>query len=245
MAANIKGLKSVISHLENFSNITKIEVCEKESSKRAVIICSRINTEDPLTKLIAFLTERTEENNMDLWYCKVYVRGDNVKETSGKDYIGFTFTLNDRAPVAVNGPQTYKPDNMDHSKIYELYAESGYLKAENKRLVAENIALQAENQQLLSELDEAAEISGTPTAIDKAKEYAELANMFTPILAGLGILKVPNVVNGLEPDHELDNIVGELKILDPDLKENLFKLLKLAKNKPAIYKMAISYLNSM
>lgn len=245
MAANIKGISNIIAHLENFTNITKIEICEKESSKRAVIVCSLINSEDPKLKIKSFLQERADENNTDCWYCKVFVKGEHTTATAGKDYIGFTFTLMDKVQLAVNGPQPYKIDAMDHSKFYELYAESGYLKAENKRLVAENLALQNELNELNAELDEAEQNSATVTGIDKAKEYAELANMFAPILQGLGILKAPNVVNGIGEDLELENIVLELSKLDPNLKDNLFKLLKLAKNKPQVYNMAIGYLNSM
>lgn len=243
MAANIKNLDSVINHIASFTNVSKVEILEKESSKHVICVCSLANG-DVLENVKKFLTDRESENNSETWFCKVYLKGNNTKSVEGKDYVGFSFQLCERQRIAVNGPIN-PPAASDKSQM-EMYMELGYLRAENRRLVQENQILQSDIETLEAEL-EGAEVSGPEDPMEKYKQYAELATSFMPVLNALGFgasVARPNVVNGVE-DLELNSIVSELQKVDENLKENLFKLLKLAKDKPMMYKMAVGYLNNL
>jgi molecular chaperone GrpE (heat shock protein) len=245
MAANIKGTENVINHIASFTNVAKVEILEKETSKHVISFCTIVNG-DILENVKKFLTVRESEQNAENWFCKVYLKGTNTKSAEGKDYVGFSFQICEKQKFAVNGTINHSNNQMqDHKEAISMYVELGYLKAENKRLHNENLALQAEIDELSSELNES-EINGLEDPMAKYKQYAELAGAFMPVLSALGFAPAgaANVVNGHE-DIELHSIVTELQAVDKNLKQNLFKLLKLAKEKPAMYNMAVGYLNQL
>jgi hypothetical protein len=243
MAANIKGTDSVINHIASFTNVVKVEILEKESSKHVICVCTIVNG-DILENVKKFLTEREAEQNAENWFCKVYLKGVNTKSTEGKDYVGFSFQICEKQKYQVNGINQVQPAH-DQKGMMEMYMEVGFLRAENRRLQNENKMLQDEVDELSSELSES-EISGPDDPMQKYKQYAEIAAQFMPVLGALGLVpnQAVNVVNGHE-DIELHSIVTELQAVDKNLKQNLFKLLKLAKEKPAMYSMAVGYLNQL
>lgn len=224
--ANFIGKENILKHVGRFQNITKIEVLDKETAKRAVLICS-LAYGNPVEILTDFLDQQAEqENNYQGYYCKVFLKGDNTKN-AGTDFIGFTFAINERQQsrsIAVNGAGSgaYAGGNFNQDKIYDLYQKSGYLEAENARLHAENNDLLEQLQEYEAQETEN-EITGIEAAdpLAKFKPYIELLKECQPLIQGLFSNNKSEVMIGAG-NNGLNNLVAECSMLDPNF-ENVLK----------------------
>jgi hypothetical protein len=230
MAAEVFGIENLKSYLETYKNITNVHIYagnRKQSVSGAV--CSRDNGNVLEQVETYFTTHASGENSTKTYYILLKAENKN-KEV---DVVGFTFSMESKtASLVVNGTSHQAP--AENNRINDLYYQLGVLQTENKDLRAENEELKIE----LSQLEENAEISGIEDPLEKYMPY------IAPMLGKLfGLENTP--VNGVNSDIELSNIIAELQNIDPDFKNNMFLLLKLAKNKPMIYKMAVKQLTSL
>jgi len=229
---NIVGTDNLVKHLDTL-HISKLDLLERANSKYSIASFCKADG-DIKEQLLTYLELQTAQNNLfQSYFVRLIVEGAKAAP------IGFTFAL--AAPAAklvVNGSTA---PVAPAERYYELFLEVGTLRAENKQLETEIYQLRAEIDELELELEEieAAKVTGTPESqlAPYLSMIGQIKDIFNPTLA-------PNIVNGTN-DMELLAIVTELEQLDENLKDNLFKLLKLAKNKPMIYKMAITQLNSL
>lgn len=230
MAAEVFGIENLKSYLETYKNITNVHIYagnRKTAVASAICSSNNGNVEDQLETY--FTTHASGENSTKTYYILLKAENKN-KEV---DVVGFTFSMESKtASLAVNGTSNQAP--AENNRINDLYYQLGVLQTENKDLRAENEELKIE----LSQLEENAEISGIEDPLEKYMPY------IAPMLGKLfGLENTP--VNGVNSDIELSNIIAELQNIDPDFKNNMFLLLKLAKNKPMIYKMAVKQLTSL
>ena len=235
MATDITGLDSLQNKLLNYKNVTSVHIyagSRKSKSPEEICCLDNGNLMDQLCNY--FNNVAIGELVNKIYFLKVKAR----PKTTVTDLIAFTFSMENKTQsIAVNGMNTMQQNTTD-PKLFELYSEVGYLRAENKRLQAENDRLNADVSELEQELSEVAEIGAVEDPMEKYMPYIQ------PVLNKL--LGIGNAVNGIEnEDIELSGIVQELSDIDPNFKNNLFLLLKLAKNKPMIYKMAVQQLTSL
>ena len=244
MAADCTGIENLKEKLATYKNVYAIHVFSNTGANKKVpkAICSHENGD------IFEQLERFFENNENAQKeHKLLVKAKPSEKLV--DLINITFQYMEKQTYAVNGQAPSQPSGhnpQEFAKSMELYMEVGFLRAENKRLQAENAQLQSkindlevEVAEMAGELEEA-EMNGVEeNPIEKFKEYLPYIGMLfnKPTQA-------PNVVNGVE-DVELNGIIAELQTIDKNFKENMFRLLKLAKNKPEVYKMAVGYLNNL
>jgi hypothetical protein len=231
MAAEVFGIDNLKSYIETYKNITNVHIYAFSNSKKSVAsaICSRDNG-DLLEQVETYLNlSASGENSTKTYYILLKAENKN-KEV---DVVGFTFSMESKtASLAVNGPSHQAP--AENNRINDLYYQLGDMQRHNNQLQAENQELKQE----LAILQENAEISGIEDPLEKYMPY------IAPMLGKLfGLENTP--VNGVNSDIELSNIIAELQNIDPDFKNNMFLLLKLAKNKPMIYKMAVKQLTSL
>lgn len=231
MAAEVFGIDNLKSYIETYKNITNVHIYAFSNSKKSVAsaICSRDNGNVLEQVETYFYTNAIGENSTKTYY--ILLKAENKNKEI--DVVGFTFSMESKtASLAVNGTSNQAP--AENNRINDLYYQLGVLQTENKDLRAENEELKIE----LSQLEENAEISGIEDPLEKYMPY------IAPMLGKLfGLENTP--VNGVNSDIELSNIIAELQNIDPDFKNNMFLLLKLAKNKPMIYKMAVKQLTSL
>lgn len=231
MAAEVFGIDNLKSYIETYKNITNVHIYAFSNSKKSVAsaICSRDNG-DLLEQVETYLNlSASGENSTKTYYILLKAENKN-KEV---DVVGFTFSMESKtASLAVNGTSNQAP--AENNRINDLYYQLGDMQRHNNQLQAENQELKQE----LAILQENAEISGIEDPLEKYMPY------IAPMLSKLfGLENTP--VNGVNSDIELSNIIAELQNIDPDFKNNMFLLLKLAKNKPMIYKMAVKQLTSL
>lgn len=236
MATEVTGIDNLKTYLQSYQHVTSVKIyCGSKKTATPSAICCRDNgnVEEQLENY--FCTFAAGDNNTKTYY--VLVCGSpKGKEV---DVVGFTFSMELKPQgLAVNGTSAMVMQQQTDPKLFELYSEVGFLRAENKRLQAENERLSMDLQEVEQELNEAAEIGQVVDPIEKYLPY------IAPMLSKLfGVENTP--VNGFGDDLELNNIIAELQQIDSNFKNNMFLLLKLAKNKPTIYKMAVAQLNSL
>lgn len=231
MAADITGLDNLQNNLLNYKNVTSVHIYTGGRQTPAAICClDNGNLTEQLNNY--FNNFAVGENANRIYFLKVKARPNKTIT----DLIAFTFSMENKTQTfAVNGPVQ---NNTTDPRFFELYEEVGSLRATNKGLQAENEKLNFHVTELKQALNEEAEMGAIDDPIEKYMPYIQ------PVLNKL--LGISNAVNGIEnEDMELSGIVQELSDIDPNFKNNLFLLLKLAKNKPMIYKMAVQQLTSL
>lgn len=219
--ANIIGLKDLERHLKTFKYITKIEVCEKETSKRAMFISTK-DTGKPVEDLSAFLEGQEQYSGSRFlpFYIKLFMKKDGAAGSYGSDPVGFTFSFEERdRNLMVAGPGAASGLPFNNSQLFEIYKTNGYLEAENKRL-AELISnkdakiLELETE-LNSEDDESDQINGTGDLQNMLSFIGQIKDLIP------SLMPAPTAIGGGSSaimDPELNNVIAELNLIDPAFK---------------------------
>jgi hypothetical protein len=223
--ANIIGLNDLNKHLVTFKHITKIEVCEKETSKRAMFISTK-DTGQPVADLNAFLETQQNYNTKQFlpFYIKLFMKKDGAPGSYGSDPVGFSFSFEQRdVNLSVNGPGAFPPSPFNQSQLFDIYRNNGYLEAENKRLSELLNSRDVKILELETELnsdddDDAAAISGN----DEFKNIVDIIGQVKDLIPSL--FSGPPAIGGGSPaiqDLELNNIIAELNLIDPLFKKHM------------------------
>lgn len=238
MAAGITGIDNLKTWLQNCINPSRIDIY-LGSKPAGGVFMSCCRDKGDLIDQVEFIFDNLVPLPNATKFYTICVMQDKKKDPIAQTTFAKEFEKNENNLVVNGAPlqQQQQQQQMD-PKAIEFGKEIGHLQSENKRLEAENQRLNFEMDQMDAKLVEAeAQIGGIEDPIEK------YLPMFMPMLGKL--FGAPtNTVNGVE-DMELTGIINELQSIDPNFKQNMFLLLKLAKNKPTLYKMAVSQLNSL
>lgn len=236
MAAGITGIDNLKTWLQNCTNPSRIDIYLGSKPAGGVFMSCCLDKGDLINQIESLFCNFASGPNSTKFYT-ICVMQDKKKDPIAQTTFAMEYEKNESYLVVNGAPSQQHQQQTTDPKLFELYSEVGFLRAENKRLQAENEKLNFEIAEMDAELSEAAEIGKIEDPIEK------YLPMFMPMLGKL--FGAPtNTVNGVE-DMELTGIISELQTIDPNFKQNMFLLLKLAKNKPTIYKMAVSQLNSL
>jgi len=210
--ANIIGKEDLKNHLNNFKNIQRIDICEKETSKKPMIVCSKDNGE-PIALLEAFFETQSKYDHIryQTYYIRVMVRGPKTTSEAGYEVAGFTFAFEDKKSFAVNGPAPASfLSGVNPSDILSIYSDNGFYKAENQRL-------RDQIEQLEEQLNEASQsddesINGED---DQMTKWIGILEKVKDIFPGIGgILGTPQIA-AASTDPELQNIIADMQMSDP------------------------------
>jgi hypothetical protein len=219
MAVNIIGIDNLKNHLAKFNFISKIELCERERSTRAILITSKVA---PVDEVIKYFEDLHESAQTAQYYLKVFLKGPNTQSENGKDYVGFTFACIDSRGKTVNGPS-----QGSYQDMIQVYTETGFLRAENARLINKVADLEDELDELEDKLEngEGNKVSGVDEASKWIKAFSELKDLI-PTITG-----IPGKQSlGPSADMELNNWIAELQMLDPYFKMRMKAYLDEVKN---------------
>lgn len=236
MAAGITGIDNLKTWLQNCTNPSRIDIYLGSKPAGGVFMSCCLDKGDLIDQIESLFCNFASGPNSTKFYT-ICVMQDKKKDPIAQTTFAMEYEKNE-SNLVVNGPSTQIQQQQMDPKTFEMIMEFGELKSENKRLHEKNQELNFKIAEMNAQLDEAeAQIGEIEDPIEK------YLPMFMPMLGKL--FGAPtNTVNGVE-DMELTGIISELQTIDPNFKQNMFLLLKLAKNKPTIYKMAVSQLNSL
>lgn len=240
--AEFIGVEAINENLENLS-FDAIGVYQGKLEK-----FKKIATEDcEETDLILSFNQWAERMlmsnpiNSQLYAIQLYEfpkeGGKNLRGTTS-----FTFMLCDRVKQNINnniGNNTTSNGNYISQKELNLALE-------NQRLAFENSLLQKQIEEEEDFEEEEPEEIGAIGQIQNAV-MAKLPQLIDLLIAGFLTQSKPTQSNNMNLGigSNIDELITEFKTINPNIENDLAKLLKVAKEKPSLFKMLIENLRAM
>ena len=235
--AEFIGLEAINENLENL-NFDAIGVYQGKLEKFKTIATDDVDEADLIQSFNQWAERMLKSNplNSELYSIQLYeAPKDGFKNLKGTT--SFTFMLTDRQKQNVNTPG---PRNENYISQKELN-----LALENQRLAFENTLLQKQlaEEAFDDEEEEEAEPVGALGQIQNSI-IAKLPDLIDMLISGFLTQKTQSNMN-LGIGSNIDEIITEFKSINPNIENDLAKLLKVAKEKPTLFKMLIENLRAM
>ena len=232
--AEFIGLDAINENLESLSfDAIGVYQGKLEKFKR---ISSEDEDEADLTLAFNRWAERMLQSNpinSQLYSIQLYEApkegGKNIRGTTS-----FTFMLSDKVKEAISSlPAQYNTNFISQKELN--------LALENQRLAFENTLLQKQIEEDAEFQEEEQEQVGMIGQVQNAV-MAKLPELIDIFINGILNQKktTPIGIGGT-----IDDLIAEFKTINPEIESDLFKLLKLAKEKPALFKILIQQLRNM
>lgn len=239
--AEFIGVEAINENLENL-NFDAIGVYQGKLEKFKKIATDDCEEADLILAFNQWADRMLQSNpiNSQLYAIQLYEfpkeGGKNLRGTTS-----FTFMLSDK--VKQNIGQTIPiTNNQNYISQKELN-----LALENQRLAFENTLLQKqlEEEEAFEDEDEEVEQIGAIGQIQNAV-MAKLPQLIDMLIAGfLTQSNKPQSNMNLGIGSNIDELITEFKTINPNIENDLAKLLKVAKEKPTLFKMLIENLRAM
>jgi hypothetical protein len=235
--AEFIGLEAINENLENL-NFDAIGVYQGKLEKFKTIATDDVDEADLIQSFNQWAERMLKSNplNSELYSIQLYeAPKDGFKNLKGTT--SFTFMLTDRQKQNTNVPA---PRNENYISQKELN-----LALENQRLAFENTLLQKQlAEEAFEDDEEEAEPVGALGQIQNSI-IAKLPDLIDFLISGFLTQKTQSQNMNLGIGSNIDEIITEFKSINPNIENDLAKLLKVAKEKPTLFKMLIENLRSM
>lgn len=235
MAAEFIGVEAINTNLEKLS-FDALGVYDKKLEKFKRIISEGENEEDLILAFNDWCERMLASNPMNFktYSIQLYEMPEGAKKLKGT--ISFTFAL--QQPISNKTTEKQTVVGGDYITKRELE-----LALENQRLQFENELL--EKRLLDEDLEEEEEEEETPS-ITGVMEQALIGKLPQIIdLALLSFAPKSQQVHAMAGVENITAIIEEFKTINPDIEQDLQRLLNLAKNNPQLFNMLINQLRSM
>ena len=236
--AEFIGIDAINSNLENL-NFDAIGVYQGKLEKFKKIATDDAEEEDLILAFNQWADRMLQSNpiNSQLYAIQLYEfpkeGGKNLRGTTS-----FTFMLCDKVKQNIQAPAISNNNFISQKELN--------LALENQRLAFENSLLQKqiEEEEDLEE-DEPEEI-GAIGQIQNAV-MAKLPQLIDMLIAGFLTQSNNNTQSNMNLGigSNIDDLIIEFKKINPNIETDLAKLLKVAKEKPTLFKMLIENLRAM
>jgi hypothetical protein len=235
--AEFIGLEAINENLENL-NFDAIGVYQGKLEKFKTIATDDVDEADLIQSFNQWAERMLKSNplNSELYAIQLYeAPKDGFKNLKGTT--SFTFMLTDRQKQNVN---VSAPRNENYISQKELN-----LALENQRLAFENTLLQKQlAEEAFDDDEEEAEPVGALGQIQNSI-IAKLPDLIDMLISGFLTQKTQSNNMNLGIGSNIDEIITEFKSINPNIENDLAKLLKVAKEKPTLFKMLIENLRAM
>lgn len=236
--AEFIGVEAINENLENL-NFDAIGVYQGKLEKFKKIATDDCEEADLILAFNQWADRMLQSNpiNSQLYAIQLYEfpkeGGKNLRGTTS-----FTFMLCDRIKQNISGPVP-ATNNQNYISQKELN-----LALENQRLAFENTLLQKQIEEEEDFEEEEPEQIGAIGQIQNAV-MAKLPELIDMLISGFLTQSKPQSNMNLGIGSNIDELITEFKTINPNIENDLAKLLKLAKEKPTLFKMLIENLRSM
>jgi hypothetical protein len=237
--AEFIGVEAINENLENL-NFDAIGVYQGKLEKFKKIATDDCEEADLILAFNQWADRMLQSNpiNSQLYAIQLYEfpkeGGKNLRGTTS-----FTFMLCDRVKQNI-GQSAPATNNQNYISQKELN-----LALENQRLAFENSLLQKQIEEEEDFEEEEPEEIGAIGQIQNAV-MAKLPQLIDMLIAGFLTQsnKTQSNIN-LGIGSNIDELITEFKTINPNIENDLAKLLKVAKEKPTLFNMLIENLRSM
>jgi len=238
--AEFIGVDAINENLENL-NFDAIGVYQGKLEKFKKIATDDCEEADLILAFNQWADRMLQSNpiNSQLYAIQLYEfpkeGGKNLRGTTS-----FTFMLCDRVKQNISGAT---PATNNHNFISQKELN---LALENQRLAFENSLLQKQLEEDEEDYEEEEpEQIGAIGQIQNAV-MAKLPQLIDMLIAGfLTQSNKPQSNMNLGIGSNIDELITEFKTINPNIENDLAKLLKVAKEKPTLFKMLIENLRAM
>lgn len=238
--AEFIGVEAINENLENL-NFDAIGVYQGKLEKFKKIATDDCEEADLILAFNQWADRMLQSNpiNSQLYAIQLYEfpkeGGKNLRGTTS-----FTFMLCDRIKQNISGAT---PATNNHNFISQKELN---LALENQRLAFENSLLQKQLEEDEEDYEEEEpEQIGAIGQIQNAV-MAKLPQLIDMLIAGfLTQSNKPQSNMNLGIGSNIDELILEFKTINPNIENDLAKLLKVAKEKPTLFKMLIENLRAM
>lgn len=238
--AEFIGVEAINENLENL-NFDAIGVYQGKLEKFKKIATDDCEEADLILAFNQWADRMLQSNpiNSQLYAIQLYEfpkeGGKNLRGTTS-----FTFMLCDRVKQNISGAT---PATNNHNFISQKELN---LALENQRLAFENSLLQKQLEEDEEDYEEEEpEQIGAIGQIQNAV-MAKLPQLIDMLIAGfLTQSNKPQSNMNLGIGSNIDELITEFKTINPNIENDLAKLLKVAKEKPTLFKMLIENLRAM
>jgi hypothetical protein len=238
--AEFIGVDAINENLENLS-FDAIGVYQGKLEKFKKIATDDCEETDLILAFNQWADRMLQSNpiNSQLYAIQLYEfpkeGGKNLRGTTS-----FTFMLCDRVKQNISGAT---PATNNHNFISQKELN---LALENQRLAFENSLLQKQLEEDEEDFEEEEpEQIGAIGQIQNAV-MAKLPQLIDMLIAGfLTQSNKPQSNMNLGIGSNIDELITEFKTINPNIENDLAKLLKVAKEKPTLFKMLIENLRAM
>lgn len=244
MPAEFVGIKNITKNLNRFEFNGLAVFRGKEEPFRRYAEEGE-EKEDIIEAFVNWCEDMVENNpsNFAIYKVQLYDFPHGAKKRRGTN--SFSFQL------------VETPANNPFSKNKETNVMNGdYVHKDTMLLAIENANLKNKNEQLESRLtdlenrfneeEEIEEEEAAPVGMIGALEAAvqdKLPQLIDVVLGMLTQPKTSSISTGI--GSNIDEIISEFKVINPDIESDLFKLLQIAKTKPQLFNMLIQQLRAM
>jgi hypothetical protein len=233
--AEFIGLEAINENLENL-NFDAIGVYQGKLEKFKTIATDDVDEADLIQSFNQWAERMLKSNplNSELYSIQLYeAPKDGFKNLKGTT--SFTFMLTDRQKQNVNVP---------------VQRNENYISQKELNLALENQRLAFENTLLQKQLEEEEDFEDEPEQIGAMGQIqnsiiAKLPDLIDMLISGFLTQKTQSTNMNLGIGSNIDEIITEFKSINPNIENDLAKLLKVAKEKPTLFKMLIENLRSM
>lgn len=236
--AEFIGVEAINENLENL-NFDAIGVYQGKLEKFKKIATDDCEEADLILAFNQWADRMLQSNpiNSQLYAIQLYEfpkeGGKNLRGTTS-----FTFMLSDRVKQNISGA-TSGTNNQNYISQKELN-----LALENQRLAFENTLLQKQIEEE-EDFEEEEEQIGAIGQIQNAV-MAKLPQLIDMLISGFLTQSNKTQSNmNLGIGSNIDELITEFKTINPNIENDLAKLLKVAKEKPTLFKMLIENLRAM
>jgi len=236
--AEFIGVEAINENLENL-NFDAIGVYQGKLEKFKKIATDDCEEADLILAFNQWAERMLQSNpiNSQLYAIQLYEfpkeGGKNLRGTTS-----FTFMLCDKVKGNINAPVA---NNNNFISAKELN-----LALENQRLAFENSLLQKQLDEEEDFEEEEPEEIGAIGQIQNAV-MAKLPQLIDMLIAGFLTQSNPTQSKNMNLGigSNIDELITEFKVINPNIENDLAKLLKVAKEKPTLFKMLIENLRAM
>jgi len=237
MPAEFVGLQNIIKNLERyeFDGIAVFRGKEEPFRRYAQ---EGDSTENLINAFECWANDMLDSNsnNYQIYKVQLYEYPEGAKKRLGT--VSFSFQLQ---ATPANNPFT-KKDNNNNMGSDVVHKDTMLLAIENERL--KNTLERLEDR--LNDLENEEEEEEAPVSMLGAVEQALQDKLPQLIDLAIGFLTPKNNINmPVSLGSNIDEIISEFRVINPNIESDLFKLLSLAKTNKPLFDMLINQLRAM
>jgi len=246
-SVDIIGIDNVVALLEKYDVIRMKVTCGTKDIKFDESIGDDYTRDDMIAEFVEDVASNIPPTNYKKYKLEIVYKNKSFKNCSIS--YDFCFNTNTSNVSYWDKKENAKPSSADLGFTSQMYIEAAtnriILADENRRLKEELEEISAENEELERKIPNGEQPQNIGSVLQSAL-YSN-ADKIIAILADklFGGANNPSINLAGIPDQDINSMLNQMMLIEPEFPSHLSMLINLRKNKPDIYSMAVAQLKSL